>query len=196
MACGRCELAQALRRGAIAAVQNQVDYGTYQQYTDVDRFANRPTTTFICTTTGAYVRLYCDFLFTRSLGFYMIQIYLPSILIVIISWVSFWLNREATPARVALGVTTVLTMTTLMTTTNVRFQSSIGPHKRFLQSQMPKVSYVKSIDIYLGTCFLMVFASLLEYAAVGYLNKKLRMHNERVKKLSERRDASPDVQAE
>ncbi|VDM80210.1 unnamed protein product [Strongylus vulgaris] len=33
--------------------------------------------------------------------------------------VSFWLSRDATPARVALGVTTVLTMTTLMTTTNV-----------------------------------------------------------------------------
>lgn len=90
----------------------------------------------------------------------MIQIYLPSILIVVISWVSFWLNRDATPARVALGVTTVLTMTTLMTTTN---------------ASMPKVSYIKSIDIYLGTCFMMVFASLLEYAAVGYLNKRIRM---------------------
>ncbi|VDL68574.1 unnamed protein product [Nippostrongylus brasiliensis] len=40
-------------------------------------------------------------------------------LIVTISWVSFWLNREASPARVSLGVTTVLTMTTLITTTNV-----------------------------------------------------------------------------
>jgi hypothetical protein len=26
---------------------------------------------------------------------------------VMISWVSFWLNREASPARVTLGVTTV-----------------------------------------------------------------------------------------
>lgn len=93
----------------------------------------------------------------------MIQIYLPSILIVVISWVSFWLNRDATPARVALGVTTVLTMTTLMTTTN---------------ASMPKVSYIKSIDIYLGTCFMMVFASLVEYAAVGYLNKRLKMQRE------------------
>uniref|UniRef100_A0A914RTH6 Neurotransmitter-gated ion-channel transmembrane domain-containing protein n=1 Tax=Parascaris equorum TaxID=6256 RepID=A0A914RTH6_PAREQ len=47
------------------------------------------------------------------------NIIIPSMLIVTISWVSFWLNREASPARVGLGVTTVLTMTTLITTTNV-----------------------------------------------------------------------------
>lgn len=80
------------------------------------------------------------------MGYYLIQIYIPSGLIVIISWVSFWLNRNATPARVSLGVTTVLTMTTLMSSTN---------------AALPKISYVKSIDVYLGTCFVMVFASLL-----------------------------------
>ena len=84
--------------------------------------------------------------FVRSMGYYLIQIYIPSGLIVIISWVSFWLNRAATPARVSLGVTTVLTMTTLMSSTN---------------AALPKISYVKSIDIFLGTCFVMVFASLL-----------------------------------
>ncbi|KIH61612.1 hypothetical protein ANCDUO_08111 [Ancylostoma duodenale] len=85
--------------------------------------------------TREYSRLVSYFLFKRNIGFYIIQIYLPSVLIVVISWVSFWLSRDATPARVALGVTTVLTMTTLMTTTN---------------SAMPKVSYVKSIDIFLA----------------------------------------------
>ncbi|CAO4369386.1 unnamed protein product [Caenorhabditis nigoni] len=109
---------------------------------------------------GEYSRLCWFFLFKRNIGFYIIQIYLPSVLIVVISWVSFWLSRDATPARVALGVTTVLTMTTLMTMTN---------------SAMPKVSYVKSIDIFLGVCFMMVFCSLLEYAAVGYISKRMKL---------------------
>ncbi|XP_045465939.1 gamma-aminobutyric acid receptor subunit beta-like isoform X2 [Harmonia axyridis] len=120
----------------------------------------------ISLTTGNYSRLACEIQFVRSMGYYLIQIYIPSGLIVIISWVSFWLNRTATPARVQLGVTTVLTMTTLMSSTN---------------AALPKISYVKSIDVYLGTCFIMVFASLLEYATVGYLAKRIQMRMDRFK---------------
>uniref|UniRef100_A0A915JFP4 Gamma-aminobutyric acid receptor subunit beta n=1 Tax=Romanomermis culicivorax TaxID=13658 RepID=A0A915JFP4_ROMCU len=108
-------------------------------------------------TTGDYSRLSCKFEFQRTLGFYWIQIYQPSILIVVISWVTFWINRDSAPARVTLGIMTVLTMTTLMSTTN---------------RQMPKVSYVKAVDIYLVVCYVMVFAALLEYAVVSYSNKK------------------------
>lgn len=111
------------------------------------------------TFTGNYSRLACEIQFVRSMGYYLIQIYIPSGLIVIISWVSFWLNRNATPARVALGVTTVLTMTTLMSSTN---------------AALPKISYVKSIDVYLGTCFVMVFASLLGNFT---LMQKMRNYN-------------------
>ena len=39
--------------------------------------------------------------------------YIPCILIVILSWVGFWIDYRSTPARVALGITTVLTMSTL-----------------------------------------------------------------------------------
>lgn len=53
----------------------------------------------------------------------------------------------------ALGITTVLTMTTI--STGVR-------------SSLPRISYVKAIDIYLVMCFVFVFAALLEYAAVNY----------------------------
>jgi hypothetical protein len=40
-----------------------------------------------------------DFHLQRDIGYYVIQVYIPSILIVILSWVSFWLDIEAIPAR-------------------------------------------------------------------------------------------------
>merc|ERR1719400_1661584 len=125
--------------------------------------------------TGNYSRLACEFQFVRSMGYYLIQIYIPASLIVVISWVSFWLNRGATPARVMLGVTTVLTMTTLISSTN---------------AFLPKISYVKSIDAYLAFCFFMVFASLIEYASVGYMAKRIQMRKNRflaIQKMAEQK---------
>jgi glycine receptor alpha-3 len=113
---------------------------------------------------GNYSRLACEMLFERSMGYYLLQIYIPAILIVLISWVSFWHSRSSSTARTILGITTVLTMTTLMSSTN---------------AALPKVSYVKSIDIYLGFCFLMVFAALLEYATVVYLAKRIELRKSR-----------------
>ncbi|GIY04220.1 gamma-aminobutyric acid receptor subunit beta-like [Caerostris extrusa] len=62
-----------------------------------------------------YQRLSLSFELKRNIGYFIFQTYLPSILIVMLSWVSFWINHEATSARVALGITTVLTMTTIST---------------------------------------------------------------------------------
>ena len=90
--------------------------------------------------------------------------YIPSSLIVVMSWVSFWLNRGAAPARVGLGVTTVLTMTTLINSVN---------------AALPKISYMKSIDIYLFVCFFMVFGALIEYACVGYTDKRIQLRKNR-----------------
>ena len=113
--------------------------------------------TFQVFSTGNYSRLQCDFFLSRSIGYYVSQVYIPAFLIVVISWVPFWLDRNDHHARVALGVTTVLTMTTLVTNTN---------------SDFPKISHLKAIDIYLFTSFLMVFLALLEYANVGYYELK------------------------
>ncbi|KAL7076879.1 hypothetical protein ACQ4LE_003894 [Meloidogyne hapla] len=121
------------------------------------RTGYRVTGTHVRTASGEYARLYIEVVLSRNLGFYLMNIIIPSMLIVSISWVSFWLSREASPARVGLGVTTVLTMTTLITTTN---------------NSMPKVSYIKGLDVFLNFCFVMVFASLVEYAVVSYWNKR------------------------
>ena len=105
-----------------------------------------------------------------------------------LSWVSFWINHEATSARVALGITTVLTMTTI--STGVR-------------SSLPRISYVKAIDIYLVMCFVFVFAALLEYAAVNYTywgarakkkkkEKKLKEATEKEKQQEQKTDENSE----
>ncbi|XP_063706317.1 gamma-aminobutyric acid receptor subunit beta-like [Culicoides brevitarsis] len=134
--------------------------------------------------TGVYQRLSLSFKLQRNIGYFVFQTYLPSILIVMLSWVSFWINHEATSARVALGITTVLTMTTI--STGVR-------------SSLPRISYVKAIDIYLVMCFVFVFAALLEYAAVNYTywgaraKKKAKKLKENYVKPSASKSHSPRI---
>ena len=53
-----------------------------------------------------------DLVFKRQFSYYLITIYVPGCMLVIVSWVNFWLDPKAVPARVALGVTTLLTMST------------------------------------------------------------------------------------
>ncbi|XP_056413378.1 gamma-aminobutyric acid receptor subunit beta-1 [Hyla sarda] len=104
--------------------------------------------------TGSYPRLSLSFRLKRNIGYFILQTYMPSTLITILSWVSFWINYDASAARVALGITTVLTMTTIST---------------HLRETLPKIPYVKAIDIYLMGCFVFVFLALLEYAFVNYI---------------------------
>ncbi|XP_035000688.1 glycine receptor subunit alpha-3 isoform X2 [Hippoglossus stenolepis] len=126
--------------------------------------------------TGKFTCIEVRFHLERQMGYYLIQMYIPSLLIVILSWVSFWINMDAAPARVALGITTVLTMTT---------QSSGS------RTSLPKVSYVKAIDIWMAVCLLFVFSALLEYAAVNFVSRqhkellRFRRHHKREEKSKE-----------
>lgn len=54
-------------------------------------------------TTGEYVVMTTHFHLKRKIGYFVIQTYLPCIMTVILSQVSFWLNRESVPARTVFG---------------------------------------------------------------------------------------------
>ncbi len=105
------------------------------------------------TATGKYSCLTVDMTFKRQLSYYIITIYIPTFLIVMVSWMSFWLDHKSAPARVTLTVTTLLAMSTTTSSIN---------------QSLPPVAYTKAIDVWSNLCVTFVFLVLLEYALVNY----------------------------
>ncbi|XP_053378952.1 glycine receptor subunit alphaZ1-like [Mercenaria mercenaria] len=101
--------------------------------------------------------------FVRNMGYYLMQMYIPCVISVIISWISFWIDVNAASERLGLGVVTVLTMVT---------------HNADVNSQLPKVSYTKAIDVYTSTCLVLVFLALLQYLVV-YIYAQRRSGDEK-----------------
>ncbi|XP_026673419.1 glycine receptor subunit alpha-4 isoform X1 [Ceratina calcarata] len=102
--------------------------------------------------TGNFTCIQIVFNLRRRLGYHLFHTYIPSALIVVMSWIAFWIKPEAIPARVTLGVTSLLTLATQNT------QS---------QQSLPPVSYVKAIDVWMSSCSVFVFLSLMEFAVVN-----------------------------
>lgn len=111
---------------------------------------------------GEYSCLRTILILRREFSYYLLQLYIPSFMLVIVSWVSFWLDKDSVPARVTLGVTTLLTMTTQASGVNAK---------------LPPVSYTKAIDVWIGVCLAFIFGALLEFALVNYAARKDIMRN-------------------
>lgn len=93
--------------------------------------------------------MYANFTFVRRVSGSIVNTYVPSTLVVFLSWISFWIDIEAVPARVTLGVTSLLTLVTQM----------VQAH-----SGLPPISYMTAMDVWLFVCLLTVFSSLIEFA--------------------------------
>lgn len=105
---------------------------------------------------GDFSVLQVSFNLQRHAGYFLIQVYVPCILIVVLSWVSFWIHREATSDRVGLGITTVLTLSTISLDS---------------RTDLPKVRYATALDWFQLMSFFYCIATLLEFAGVHYFTK-------------------------
>ncbi|KAI0225147.1 Glycine receptor subunit alpha-3 [Lamellibrachia satsuma] len=132
---------------------------SHEEDMDLPQFrllSKKTTKTSVVYKTGTFPGLTATFELERLFGFFLLQTYIPTILIVILAWVSFWVNMDAVPARISLGVTTVLTMATQLSG---------------CKESIPNVHYPKAIDIWMTMCMLFVFVSLVEYAFVNALSR-------------------------
>uniref|UniRef100_A0A8C1U7P3 Gamma-aminobutyric acid receptor subunit alpha-2 n=1 Tax=Cyprinus carpio TaxID=7962 RepID=A0A8C1U7P3_CYPCA len=148
------EVTYVWTRNATLSVEVAPDGSRLNQYDLMGQTVGKET---IKSSTGEYTVMTAHFHLKRKIGYFVIQTYLPCIMTVILSQVSFWLNRESVPARTVFGVTTVLTMTTL----------SISA-----RNSLPKVAYATAMDWFIAVCYAFVFSALIEFATVNYFTKR------------------------
>lgn len=103
---------------------------------------------------GNYSSLVFKFQLSRQVGYYILDYFLPSILLVCTSWVTFWLQADASPPRATLGTSTMLAFITL---------------NGGLTKNLPKVSYIKASEVWFIGCVVFIFGSMAEFAFVNVI---------------------------
>merc|ERR1711997_1329224 len=92
----------------------------------------------------------------RQLTYHIVQTYIPSTVFVVIAWLSLFVPPESVPGRVGMGMTTLLTLTAMFSS---------------VRQNVPRVSYVSLLDIWMLVCMIFVFSCILEFIVVTSLSK-------------------------
>ena len=101
----------------------------------------------------------------------IIQVYLTSISLVIISWISFIVEPSVVPGRMGMLMTVFLVLINIL----------VG-----VKNSSPTSNGLNSVDIFLVSCLVWVFAALLEYAIVLIMNRKRADLNHKNRKNKEK----------
>jgi len=103
---------------------------------------------------GDYSCLKVRLHFTRDKAFYVTTVFIPGIILVSSSFLTFWFEWNAVPARTMLGVTTMLNF----------FTTSNG-----FRSNLPVVSNLTAMNLWDAICMFFIYTSFLEFVVMNYL---------------------------
>ena len=95
--------------------------------------------------------------FKRRCGYYILQIYIPSVFLVLLSWLSFFMDATDLANRLALEVTMILSIVFLLANIN---------------NSLPQLSYAKASDIFVIASFGFIFLGLLQTILTYHLTSK------------------------
>lgn len=95
----------------------------------------------------------------RKSNFYIWKVFLPLLLMVILSWTVFWIDNSELNSQVTISVTTILTV--------IAFAFAIS-------SNLPKVPYLTFIDVFFLSCYVFVFITAIELTLVHLAGRSKR----------------------
>ncbi|XP_028419262.1 gamma-aminobutyric acid receptor subunit gamma-2-like, partial [Dendronephthya gigantea] len=95
--------------------------------------------------------------FQRQMGYYILQVYIPTIFLVLLSWLAFLMEATDIANRLALEVTMILSIVFLLGNSN---------------SSLPHLSYAKASDLFIIASFGFIFMALLQTMLTFHLVTK------------------------
>ena len=98
----------------------------------------------------------------RRYGFYLWKVFLPLLLMVIMSWSVFWFDPLEVSSQVTIAVTTILTI--------IAFSLAIS-------LTLPRMPYLTLADGFFLTCYIFAFVTMVEVTAVhvAYRNEQRKL---------------------
>ena len=103
--------------------------------------------------TGNYSRLAMEIQLVRSSGYYMFDSYIPSIFLVLASFVSCMVNSKYVGLKIGIPMACLLGMLFLM---------------RSINQGLPKISYFKAIDVHSLACTIQVLFVTLGNNSISF----------------------------
>ena len=95
----------------------------------------------------------------RRYGFYLWKVFLPLLLMVVVSWSVFWFDPSEVSSQVTIAVTTILTI--------IAFALAIS-------LTLPRVPYLTFADAFFLTCYIFTFVTMVEVTAVHIAHRDER----------------------
>ena len=100
----------------------------------------------------------------RKAGYFIIKVIVPLVLIVAMSWVVFWIDPVELGTQISVAITTMLTL--------IAYRFAID-------TDLPKVSYLTRMDIFILLSTILVYASLIEVVVTSKFAKSDKIDQSR-----------------
>ena len=106
--------------------------------------------------TGNYSRLEFQILFSRNIGPYIVQVFIPLAMLVMMSMVTLYLGQGEITARLLVCMICILASTIIMV---------------FTQQGVPRIAYYTAMDTYTGACLITISTIIVHTVCLAYLSQ-------------------------